>query len=101
MPCGSLADTNVRQRYVRFTPESGHSERRVACPLSANSGHSRNDLRKTKDRLAAVSSESDQVWVERALCNFYRSWHEKQICVGGMQGAALEQPVLRLERDIY
>ena len=24
--------------YVRFTPESGHSGYRTACPLSANSG---------------------------------------------------------------
>ena len=25
--------------HVRFTPESGHSYRRLRCPLSANSGH--------------------------------------------------------------
>jgi hypothetical protein len=24
---------------VRFTPRSGHSQRRLGCPLSANSGH--------------------------------------------------------------
>ena len=26
--------------YVRFAPESGHSEYRTGCPLSATSGHS-------------------------------------------------------------
>jgi hypothetical protein len=34
--------------HVRFTPESGHVRRKNKCPLSANSGHSRNDLRKTE-----------------------------------------------------
>ena len=28
-------------RHVRFTPESGHLQRKRACPLWANSGHKR------------------------------------------------------------
>ena len=32
-----VAETHVRD--VRFTPKSGHSQRRLRCPLSANSGH--------------------------------------------------------------
>jgi len=36
---GSLADICAAKRHVRFTPESGHSERQTQCLLSANSGH--------------------------------------------------------------
>ena len=36
---GSLADILRCGSDVRFTPESGLSEARAACPLSANSGH--------------------------------------------------------------
>ena len=36
---GSLADFFTVSLYVRFTPESGHSGYRTACPLSAISGH--------------------------------------------------------------
>jgi hypothetical protein len=39
---GSLADIFASDRDVRFTPESGHSTARVACPLWANSGQ--NDI---------------------------------------------------------
>ena len=41
---GAMSDLG-RKRHsasncdVRFTPESGHSQRRLGCPLSANSGH--------------------------------------------------------------
>jgi hypothetical protein len=35
---GSLADISHCNRHVRFTPESGHSQRKHACPLRANSG---------------------------------------------------------------
>ena len=37
---GSLADISERTRDVRFTPESGHTERQHRRPLSANSGRS-------------------------------------------------------------
>jgi hypothetical protein len=30
----------MRIQDVRFTPESGHTQRQNRCPLSANSGHS-------------------------------------------------------------
>ncbi len=36
---GSKADIRACVGHVRFTPESGHSQRRLRCPLSANSGH--------------------------------------------------------------
>jgi hypothetical protein len=36
---GSLADIGLRLDDVRFTPQSGHSQRQSQCPLSANSGH--------------------------------------------------------------
>jgi len=39
--CGAIAD-------VGLTPESGHSESQTDCPLSANSGHSQDDLRNRK-----------------------------------------------------
>ncbi len=32
--------TETVPRNVRFTPESGHFQRRLSCPLSAKSGHS-------------------------------------------------------------
>jgi hypothetical protein len=38
---GSKADIPHCNGHVRFTPKSGHSAWRVACPLSANSGHAR------------------------------------------------------------
>jgi hypothetical protein len=31
--------TVFAKRHVRFTPESGHSEVSLKCPLSARSGH--------------------------------------------------------------
>ena len=37
---GSKADISASITDVRFTPESGHSQRRRKCPLSAKSGHS-------------------------------------------------------------
>ena len=40
---GSLADFGEQIRDVRFTPKSGHAQRGIACPLSANSGHSAED----------------------------------------------------------
>ncbi len=36
---GSKADIGATVRDVRFTPESGHSQRRPGCPLSAISRH--------------------------------------------------------------
>jgi len=36
---GSEADLKPPLSYVRFTPESGHRPARLACPLSAKSGH--------------------------------------------------------------
>ena len=36
---GSEADIEAHVRHVRFTPESGHFQRRIRCPLSAKSGH--------------------------------------------------------------
>ena len=36
---GSLADMCSAKGHVRFTPESGHVQRNLGCPLSANSGH--------------------------------------------------------------
>jgi len=36
---GSKADMCNAQADVRFTPESGHVQCTIACPLSANSGH--------------------------------------------------------------
>jgi hypothetical protein len=36
---GSKADIERSAWDVRFTPESGHFQRRLRCPLSANSGH--------------------------------------------------------------
>ena len=36
---GSLADIGEGFRDVRFTPKSGHSSARFACPLSASSRH--------------------------------------------------------------
>src|SRR5262249_42518130 len=38
---GSLADIRERTRDVRFTPRSGHAQRRHRCLLSAISGHHR------------------------------------------------------------
>ncbi|MGC1960508.1 MAG: hypothetical protein WA683_23130, partial [Pseudolabrys sp.] len=38
---GSKADMCNAKRHVRFTPESRHVQCNSACPLSANSGHSR------------------------------------------------------------
>ena len=35
----SFAQFVARARDVRFTPKSGHSARRLRCPLSAKSGH--------------------------------------------------------------
>ena len=43
---------------VQKRTNTGASE----CPLSANSGHLQTDLRKQKDRLAAVSPKLDQVF---------------------------------------
>ena len=36
---GSKADIGASVRYVRFTPESGHTAGCTKCPLSAKSGH--------------------------------------------------------------
>jgi hypothetical protein len=36
---GSKADIRAAKRHVRFTPESGHSQRQYQCPLWAKSGH--------------------------------------------------------------
>ena len=36
---GSKADISACVRDVRFTPKSGHFQRRLRCPLSAKSGH--------------------------------------------------------------
>ena len=36
---GSLADITARFGNVRFTPNSGHSSARFACPLCANNRH--------------------------------------------------------------
>jgi len=36
---GSKADIGTWITDVRFTPESGHFQRRLRCPLSAKSGH--------------------------------------------------------------
>ena len=55
MRFGALADAAECLLDVRFTPESRHCALKPKCPLSANSGHSRNDARKQKDRLPAVS----------------------------------------------
>ena len=35
---GSKADIASRPRHVRYSPQSGHSSARFACPLSASSG---------------------------------------------------------------
>ena len=35
---GSLADTALRPRHDRYSPQSGHSSAQFARPLSANSG---------------------------------------------------------------
>ena len=35
---GSLADILRCDSHVRFTPESGHSQARSTCPLSAKAG---------------------------------------------------------------
>jgi hypothetical protein len=43
---------NRASRNVRFTPKSGHPERRTRCPLSANSG--RSGLRFLRKGLLAV-----------------------------------------------
>jgi hypothetical protein len=40
------ANIQVGTRYVRYTPESGHAQRRNGCPLSARSGQS--DLRPSR-----------------------------------------------------
>ena len=42
------------------------------CPLCADSGHSPNDTRKQKDRLAAVSPKSDQVFFDQAAAWAFR-----------------------------
>jgi hypothetical protein len=34
-----LFSCSMLNRYVRFTPESGHVQRSYRCPLWANSGH--------------------------------------------------------------
>ena len=36
---GSKADIRTAERYVCFTPESGHVQRTSTCLLCANSGH--------------------------------------------------------------
>jgi len=36
---GSKADIRVAKSHVRFTPKSGHLQRKHRCPLRANSGH--------------------------------------------------------------
>ena len=36
---GSKADISACVSDVRFTPKSGHSQRRLRCPLCAKSGH--------------------------------------------------------------
>jgi hypothetical protein len=45
---GSLADIWVRIRDVRFTPNSGHAQRRHQCLLGAISGHQDDDRLFTK-----------------------------------------------------
>jgi hypothetical protein len=35
---GSEADIALRPRHVRFTPQGGHSQVTVRCPLCANKG---------------------------------------------------------------
>ena len=46
---GSKADMCSAKGHVRFTPRSGHWRCTNQCPLGANSGHSRINLRKQKD----------------------------------------------------
>ena len=36
---GSKADMCAAKSHVRFTPKSGHVQRKQECPLCANSGH--------------------------------------------------------------
>ena len=43
---GSEADIEAASPHVRFTPESGHWNSVVKCPLCAKSGHSPNDCLK-------------------------------------------------------
>jgi hypothetical protein len=38
---GSRADISQHNRYVRFTPDSGHSALGLKCPIRAKSGHHR------------------------------------------------------------
>src|SRR5262245_21517226 len=56
---GSLADIRKRIRDVRFTPKSGHAQRRHRCLLSANSGHSGRMFGRTWYSVACLNAPSD------------------------------------------
>jgi hypothetical protein len=49
----------VTIRYVRFTPESGHVQRRNRCPLCAISGH------ETPSLLISLNTSSDLLQPKR------------------------------------
>jgi hypothetical protein len=42
---GSLADICIAKCHVRFAPQSGHVRCNWGCPLWANSGHRRGQVR--------------------------------------------------------
>jgi len=56
--CGSIS-------HVYFAAESGHLGWQIECPLSANSGHSQDDLRNRKTAARRPLPKSDQVFCER------------------------------------
>jgi hypothetical protein len=55
---GPKADIGTRSSNVRFTPESGHSQRGLRCPLSAKSGHSAFKETKGDPRVAFPGGQS-------------------------------------------
>src|SRR5450631_2469438 len=65
-----------RQRSinVRYCPITDKMLRCRECPICDNSRHSRSDLRKHKDRLAAVSPKTDQCFnqVAAIAATFFR-----------------------------
>ena len=68
---GSKADMCSAKRHVRFTPNSGHLRCIRRCPLCANSGHSRNDLREIERPPHRGLSENSIKRFDQAVAAFF------------------------------
>jgi hypothetical protein len=57
---GALGDIEACPRDVRFTPNSGHRQSTLRCPLSANSGHYKRRSEIALKRKSDSENQSDQ-----------------------------------------